>query len=62
MANAPILFMKEDNTAAISSNEIINCISVNSLPPINFPTRPAIPELLKPWLIIKTRATVITAG
>ena len=62
MANAPILFINEDRIAAIKRRAIKNCISVNSLPPISFPTRPAIPELLNPWLIMRTRATVITAG
>ena len=62
IANAPILFINEDRIAAIKRRAIKNCISVNSLPPINFPTSPAIPELLNPWLIIRTSATVITAG
>ena len=48
MANAPILFINEDKIAAINRRAIKNCISVNSLPPISFPTRPAIPELLSP--------------
>ena len=43
-----MLFINEDKIAAIKSKEIINCISENSLPPINLPTRPAIPELLSP--------------
>ena len=48
IAKAPILFINDDKTAAIKRRETINSISVNSLPPISLPTRPAIPELLKP--------------
>ena len=48
IAKAPILLINDDKIAAINSREIINWISVNSLPPISLPTRPAIPELLKP--------------
>ena len=62
IASAPMLFIKEDKIAAIKSKDTKNWNSVNCLPPINLPTRPAIPELLRPWLIINTSATVITAG
>ena len=48
IASAPILLIKDDKIAAISSKEIRNWISVNSLPPINFPTRPAILSYLNP--------------
>jgi hypothetical protein len=62
MANAPMLFIKDDKKAAINSKKIKNCNSENFLVPINFPTSPVKPEFFKPWLITSTNATVRTAG
>jgi|FLMP01.1.fsa_nt_emb hypothetical protein len=57
-----MLLINEDNSAAISNKLIRNWDWVKDLPPIIFPTKPVNPEFLSPWLIIRTKATVITAG
>ena len=57
-----MLLIKDDSNAAINNKLIRNWNSVNDLPPIIFPTSPVNPEFLRPWLMIKTNATVTTAG
>ena len=48
IASAPMLFIKDDKTAAIKSRLIKNWVSVNVLVPISFPTNPVRPEFFRP--------------
>ena len=57
-----MLLINEDKIAAIKSIDNKKLVSENSLLPIILATNPDNPEFFNPLLIIKTSATVNTAG